>query len=142
MPPRSACAAPSNADAEQPPAEYSSKRNPTQAWRAFGAVELPAGGKNKSRKRPKFGPFQASTKEAAERLRDEAIDDWLHKPASQKKVRSVGSSSSNTEQAELEPRPKRAAAQNQPGAFKAPNIYGGSTDGQRGAGPGCAPRRS
>ena len=131
------------ADAEQPPAEYSSGRRPAQAWRAYGAVELPGGGKNSARKRPKFGPFQASTKEDAERLRDEAVDDWLHKPASQKrKVGSVGSSSSSTEQAEIEPRPKRAAAQNQPGALKAPNIYGGSTDGQRGAGPGCAPLRS
>lgn len=132
-----------SADAEQPPAEYSAKRKPLQAWRAYGAVELPGGGNNKGRKRPKLGPFEASTKEKAEGKRDQAIDDWLHKkPASQKKVRSVGSSSSSTEQAELEPRPKRAAAQNQPGALKDPNIYGGSTHGQRGAGPGCAPRRS
>ena len=127
-----------SAAAEQPPVKHSAKRSANQAWRTFGFVEAPAGGKNPARREQKLGPFQAPTQEAAQQLRDQAVDDFLHKPVRQKKDKAVGSSSSSMEQAEIEPRPTRAASQIQPGVYKPTNICGGSVAGQRGAGPGCA----
>ena len=118
-----------SADAEQPPPELSAKRHPSQAWRTFGLVEAPAGGKNSSRKKQKRGPFDAATREAAEQLRDKAVDDFLHQPVRQRKERQAGSISSGQEQAETASRPTRSVAP-QPGELKPSNISGGSVPGQ------------
>ena len=128
-----------SADEMQPPAEPSEKRHASQKWRTHGLVEAPAGGNNKARKKQKLGPFQAATREAAEQMRDQAVDAWLHEPE-RKKRKTLGSSSSEPMmQAEPALRSTRAAAPREPGTFKAANILGGSAPGRR-AGPGCATR--
>ena len=58
------------AAAEQPAAQSSEARAPSQKWRVRGEGQRPAGGKNNSLVTVSFGPFLAATKEAAEAMRD------------------------------------------------------------------------
>ena len=113
-----------SADVQQPPAVESANRKPSQRWRTYGHVDSPAGGKNVARMKQKFGPFEAATKEDAERKRDEAIDAWLHEPERKKKKVVDTSSSAPIEQGEVEPRAKRAASPLESGFFKQANISG------------------
>ena len=70
-----------DADADQPPARESTKRRIAQRWEADVAnATLSGGGKNAGRKQHKFSHFRASTKEEAESMRDNALDEWLHAP--------------------------------------------------------------
>ena len=62
--------------AEQPAAEYSNKRAPSQSWCAYVVgAELPGGGKNQGRKKATLGPYKAATKDAAEAKRARGIDE-------------------------------------------------------------------
>ena len=62
--------------AEQPAAEYSDKRAPSQSWCAYVVgAELPGGGKNPGRKKATLGPYKAATKDAAEAKRARGIDE-------------------------------------------------------------------
>jgi len=75
------------AAAEQPAATSSDSRAASQKWRVRGEGSRPGGGKNAAHVKVPFGPFLAPTKEVAERMRDKAIDDWLHAPRARPAVK-------------------------------------------------------